>query len=124
MKERINELVEICGISPEALSKNMKKGKSTVYNYLNGTTPPSVEFLLALIEQTKCNGHWLLTGIGDKFGKDGDINQVGNGNIGKNNGHIILTVAECVQKVKGLEAMIEKQEKEIEFLREIVKSKS
>lgn len=34
------------------------------------------------------------------------------------------TLGECQERVKGLEAMVSKQEKEIEFLRELLKSKS
>lgn len=69
------------------------------------------------------DANWLLLGKGEMIKNE----EKGEKNIAiqnNKNGDNHMNIGEYAEKVKGLEAMVAKQEKEIEFLRELLKSKS
>lgn len=58
---RIRAAVASLGGIPAAAAQ-LGYGKATIYNYVNGTTAPPVDFLYALCGLSQCSPEWLFFG--------------------------------------------------------------
>lgn len=72
-KAIIQRFVEVCGSEEPAIIKRLLKiSYQAAQNYLKGRLP-TTEILLAIAEHTPYSIHWLLTGQGNKFAEEGQI---------------------------------------------------
>lgn len=78
-KGRLKEWIRYEGLSPEALSGRIPFSKSQIYNYLNGSSEPSLTFLTALDDEfPHIDLNWLITGAGQMLSNS--VHQVATGN--------------------------------------------
>lgn len=117
--ERLTQLFELSKVVPKNLLKEISQSEKTMYNYLSGNTIPSADFLTIVVAYTKCNGHWLLTGVGDIFskGEDSTTFPMENGNVENTNYRAIpIDIAECNKQLRLLTL-------EVSYLKQQVKDK-
>ena len=121
---RLKELREQMGLTQKEMSLRLSLSQPTYSRIESGASALESIHLDILIEENNVNRTWLMRGIGDKFSTTtAEIITIPVQNENNN------SLGEYIEKIKGLEAIIQKQKEEnvflreeITFLREIVKS--
>ena len=68
VSERITKLIKIKKYSNQFIGDQIGSSKTTIGNFKNGKTDPSVKFIMYLIKEfPNLNLDWLFTGEGDMF---------------------------------------------------------
>lgn len=101
--------------SVSALSKILDASEKSVYNYLSGKNAPIWKVPSLLVQHfAGLSAHWLLTGDGEMWGKQGsDVHQVAGHVTGNGNRVNVAVMANEIEAMK----------RELEMMRELVREK-
>lgn len=119
---KINKLLEDRKVKKTDLSKNMKCSRATVYNYLDGKSPLTVDFLIDVCNYFNVPMSYFFN---DKPATGGNSVQIGHnnvaGNVSGSNNNINYSADQCRHELEMLRELLQAKEHIIELLNEQIK---
>lgn len=122
IRDRVKEIIYHNNITISDLEKKLSLSNGTLGKFLNGDTKDIAFKTVLNISAVfpNINPLWLFNGLGEREQNGSDTNNLPQTQEDRSNPPSI-NMGECIEKVKGLEAIIQVQKDEIEFLRSMLK---